>query len=159
MKWRLAIIFCLSCCTLAQQGGIKLNPVTWTVYGPAEAVAGSRLKAKVTARIADGWHLYSLKKYEDGPIPTSIEIAEAQYFRVDGVIDAPAPLTQRDEQFGIDIEFYLSEATFTLPIVVSKQASPGPQQLIITARYQTCDNLQCLPPRTIRLEHSVVIKK
>jgi DsbC/DsbD-like thiol-disulfide interchange protein len=155
---RLLTLLLAATCAMAQEGGAKLSPITWSVTGPKEAKAGARLKIKVTAHIADGWHLYSLKKQEDGPIPTSIEVPPPQDFRLDGIIDAPAPLTQRDELFGIDVEYYLGEMDFSLPVVVGREAKAGPRKLAVTARFQACDNKICLPPRTVRLEHSVLLK-
>ncbi len=143
---------------VAQDTGERLNPVTWTVSAPAQAKAGGRLTAKLTARIADGWHLYSLKELDGGPIPTSIAVPSGQPFRLGGQIDAPVPITAREESFGMDVEFYLGEVEFGVPLEAASDAKTGPAKLAVIARYQACDNKQCLPPKTARLEHTLNIR-
>jgi thiol:disulfide interchange protein DsbD len=134
------------------------DPVTWSLAAPSEAKAGGRLPAKLTARIADGWHLYSLEKQEGGPIPTSVAVPPPQPFRIAGAIDAPPPLTANDEMFGMEVEFYIGEVEFGLPITVAKETQAGEVKLVVTARYQACDNKLCLAPKTVRLERPVKVK-
>ncbi len=142
---------------VAQDSGERLNPVTWTLAAPAQAKAGGRLTAKLTARIADGWHLYSLKELEGGPIPTSIAVPVGQAFRLAGRIEAPVPITAHEEAFGMDVEFYLGDVDFGVPLETAADTKAATANLTVTARYQACDNKQCLPPKTVRLERAVEI--
>lgn len=142
---------------VAQDAGERLDPVTWTLAAPPQAKAGGRLTAKLTARIADGWHLYSLKELDGGPIPTSIAVPKGQPFRLAGSIEAPAPITAHEEAFGMDVEFYLGEVEFGVPLETAADTKAATSKLAVTARYQACDNKQCLPPKTVRLERAVEI--
>ena len=113
---------------------------------------------QLTATIEEGWHLYSLKQLEGGPIATQIAVPPPQQFKLAGMIDAPVPLTAHEEAFDMSVEFYFGEVEFILPIEVNRDAKPGPHNLAVTARYQACDNKQCLPPKTVRLESPVTLK-
>mgnify|MGYP000871475567 CR=1 FL=1 len=142
----------------AQEAEPKLNPVKWTLSAPSQAGVGSRIEALVTATVEEGWHLYSLKQLEGGPIATQIAMPAPQQFKLAGVVDAPVPLTAHEEAFDMSVEFYFGEVEFRLPVEINRDAKSGPHKLAVTARYQACDNKQCLPPKTVRLEQTVTLK-
>jgi DsbC/DsbD-like thiol-disulfide interchange protein len=155
--------FLLALCTLtaalpAQESGPRLNPVKWTLSAPASAKAGERIQPRLTATIEEGWHLYSLKQLEGGPIATAIAVPAPQQFKLIGQIDAPVPLTAHEEAFDMSVEFYFGEVEFTLPIEVNRDAKPGSHKFTATARYQACDNKQCLPPKTVKLESTIAVQ-
>ncbi len=135
-------------------------PVQWTLTAakpPASTKAGGRIEVVLEASIAEGWHLYSLKKLEGGPIPTTISVPEGQPFRLAGEMSASAPLSQFDETFQMDVESYSYAATFRLPVEAAKDARPGAATLTVNARFQACDDKQCLPPRTVKVELPVTV--
>lgn len=142
----------------AQEAEQKLNPVKWTMSVPAQASAGARIEAVVTATVEEGWHLYSLKVLEGGPIATQIAMPGPQHFKLAGVVDAPVPLTAHEEAFDMSVEFYFGEVEFRLPVEINRDAKPGAHKLTVTAKYQACDNKQCLPPKTVRLEQMVTLR-
>ena len=154
----LLILAALACPLAAQDAEPKLNPVRWTLSAPASAKPGERIEPRLMAVIEEGWHLYSLHQLEGGPIATQIAVPGPQHFKLIGVIDAPVPLTAHEEAFGMSVEFYFGEVEFTLPVEVNRDAKPGAYKLAVTARYQACDNKQCLPPKTVRLESTVTLK-
>jgi thiol:disulfide interchange protein DsbD len=136
--------------------GQEENPVRWALTEQTlNATAGTTLRVGVTATIDEGWHLYSLKPLDGGPIPTRITLPEGQPFTLAGAIEAPPPLVLRDDVFEMDVEYYNGSAEFTLPV---KPSAPGRQKLRIAARYQTCNDKICLPPRTVTLETTVQVK-
>ena len=140
---------------------VQAAPVQWTISAPAanRAVkAGGKVAATLSAAIAPGWHLYSLKKLEGGPIATTIVAPEGQPFKLAGAIDATAPLMKFDDTFQMDVETYEGTADFVLPVVAARNAKPGATALIVHARYQACDDKQCLPPRTVTVELPLEIK-
>jgi thiol:disulfide interchange protein DsbD len=131
------------------------NPVKWSLEAPRQARPGEKIAARLTATVTEGWHLYSLKKLEGGPYPTSITVPEGQPFRLAGEIEAPAPVTVKDEAFDMEVEMYFGEAAFVVPVEVAKDAAAGDAKLVVAARFQVCDNKLCLPPRTVRSEATV----
>lgn len=142
----------------AQDVEPKLNPVKWTLSAPQQAAAGARIEALLTATVDEGWHLYSLNQLDGGPIATQIAMPAPQQFKLAGQIDAPVPLTAHEEAFDMSVEFYFGEVEFRLPVEINRDAKSGAQKLTVTARYQACDNKQCLPPKTVRLDQIVTLK-
>lgn len=140
---------------------LQAAPVQWSISAPAAksaVTAGGKVAVTVSATIARGWHLYSLKKLDGGPIPTTIALPPGQPFQLAGAIEAMPPLSKFDETFQMDIESYEEVAEFTLPVVAAKDAKPGAATLLVNARFQVCDEKQCLPPRTLKIELPLEVK-
>jgi DsbC/DsbD-like thiol-disulfide interchange protein len=136
------------------------DPVTWKLQlAAAKVKAGARLNVKLLAEVQEGWHLYSLKPMAEGPIPTRIWIAEGQPFSLAGAVQSPDPQVMQDASFGMEVELYEGQATFTLPVKVASGAAPGAQKLVVSASYQSCNNKLCLPPKTVKVELPLTIEK
>lgn len=130
-------------------------PVSWSIGAPKQATkvaAGERVAVKVLAVIEPGWHLYGLKKLDGGPIATSIGLPDGQAFRAAGPVEPGPPMSKYDETFAMDVEYYEGAAEFVVPVEAVKGAAPGKSAVTLNARYQACDDKQCLPPRTVKLE-------
>ena len=136
------------------------DPVAWKFEAaPGKVKAGARFDVKLVARIQDGWHLYSMKPVEDGPIPTRIWLAEGQPLQLAAAIRSPEPEKVQDPSFGMEVELYEGEAEFTLPLRVAATAPAGPLTVVVNASYQSCNNKVCLPPKTVKVEAAVVVAK
>ncbi|MEI9975561.1 MAG: protein-disulfide reductase DsbD domain-containing protein [Ignavibacteriota bacterium] len=137
------------------------NPVAWRLSdAPAKPVkAGARFAVKLTASIQTGWHIYSMKPLDDGPIPTRIWLAEGQPFRLSGPVKGDEPQTLQDPTLHMDVELYEGSASFSLPVKVAAGTAPGPQKLVVNAQSQSCNNSQCLPPATVKVEIPVTVAK
>ena len=137
------------------------DPVVWKLQNTSAAPvrAGARFNVKLLAEVQEGWHLYSLKPMAEGPIPTRIWIAGGQPFSLAGAVQSPDPQVMQDPSFGMEVELYEGEAIFTLPVRVAPGASPGPQKLVVSASYQSCNNKLCLPPKTVKVELPIAIGK
>jgi len=130
------------------------NPITWTI------AEGKRSKdtvlVRVTAKIADTWHLYSIAQPPGGPIPTRIWITDDQPFKMTGDIRGPKAESSFDSNFNMDVAYYEGEAEFQFavkPITTSKQT------LHVRASFQTCNDRLCLPPKTVTLTLDIDNKK
>jgi thiol:disulfide interchange protein DsbD len=137
------------------------NPVAWKLAdGPAKPVkAGARFTVKLTARIQEGWHFYSMKPIEDGPVPTRIWLAEGQVFQLAGPIKADEPRTLHDPTLHMEVELYEGEAAFSLPLRVAPGTAAGTRNLVVNAQSQSCNNSMCLPPATVKVEVPVTIAR
>ena len=135
------------------------NPVTWSlqINAPGSLKPGDKLTAKVTAQIQGGWHLYSLTQGAGGPVPTRITLPEGQPFKLTGSAQGPRPRVSMDPNFEINTETYESAVTFSVPITVAGDVTAGPQTLNVNVRFQTCNDKNCLPPRTVKLNASLTI--
>ena len=127
------------------------NPVVWSLK--AGATPSGAITAELTAKIEDGWHLYSLKPITDGPRPTRIAVPADQAFELAGDIEAPDPFVGTDPNFGIELEYYEESVTFKLPL--KRRAGADGDKLLVEARYQVCTSQLCLPPKTVKLEADV----
>jgi DsbC/DsbD-like thiol-disulfide interchange protein len=134
------------------------RPVVWSAsLTPATIVRGAVVVVHLTARIDEGWHLYSITQGPGGPIPTRIAVAPDQPFALAETIKGPAAIKQFDPNFGIGVETYDAQATFAVPVRVAPDAPLGASTLGLTARFQTCNATLCLPPHTERISVPIVI--
>lgn len=151
----LPLLASLAAAPAMQAGGepAKPEPVAWSVAAAPEQVRpGQVFRLTLRARIAEGWHLYSVRVKEGGPIPTTITVPGPQWFKLAGAVEPPVGVTSFDEGFEMEVETYLGEAEFIVPIEVLREVKPGALKLRIAARFQVCDNRECLPPRTVEVE-------
>src|SRR5947209_14510697 len=57
--------------------GQRIDPVHWTLTSDVgQAPPGATVALRLTAKLDDGWHLYSLTTPKGGPIPTTAALAE-----------------------------------------------------------------------------------
>jgi thiol:disulfide interchange protein len=136
------LLVALSC---AHAQSIGSNQVKWSLaVEPAAAAPGSKVLARMTGQIDPGWHLYSLST--PGAIPTTISVAPNpaidQKFRT----LQPPPHKAFDPNFQAATETFEKQVAFFVELDVKKDAPKGPQDLSVTARYQTCNDKVCIPP-------------
>ena len=70
------------------------QPVSWSIAlappGHRVGEPGGRLSVAVTARIAEGWHIYGTDELKVGPRPLGITLAAGQPFKPAGKLQAPS---------------------------------------------------------------------
>src|SRR5712692_11246940 len=77
--------------------------VTWSArFEPADARAGEGARVVVTARIAPGWHIYSLTPAAGGPVPTAIELTPGKVLTAAGKALQPKPERKHDPGFDME---------------------------------------------------------
>ena len=135
------------------------DPVTWKLEAPAAVKAGARFEAKLRAAVRGGWHIYSLTPAADGPIATRIWVGEGQVFSAAGAVRAPGARVTQDASFGVEVETYEGGVEFGVPVKVAAEAEAGVRKLVVSARYQSCNQKICLAPKTVEVEAAVAIGK
>jgi thiol:disulfide interchange protein len=139
----LAVLFLVGGAWVAM--GQRLDPVKWSLTTePSTVPPGSRVLARLTARMDPGWHLYSLSTPK-GPIPTTVKLLDNAAVE-SCQIHQPQPAVNFDPNFQLETETFDKEVIFLLDVTLKKGASPGPLELAAQARYQACDAKQCLLP-------------
>jgi len=156
----LALLVCVTSAPLPAQ--VSSQPVSWSITvdppGTAPVKPGGRLTAAVTAKIADGWHIYGTDELKDGPRPLTITLAGEQPFKPAGKLQAPEPDREFDDSFNQVTTLYRQTTTFRVPATVLKDARRGPSAVNVEVRFQACDGRICLPVRTVRLSAPVAIE-
>jgi len=135
--------------------------VSWSIAlepaGTASVAPGGRVSVAVTAKIAEGWHVYGLDELRGGPRPLAIALAAGQPFKA-GKLQAPEPEREFDTSFEQVTTFYNKTTTFKLPVTVSREAPAGPASINLEVAFQACDGRICLPGRTVKLVAPVQIR-
>jgi thiol:disulfide interchange protein DsbD len=129
------------CVTSAQ----RLDPVQWTLAAEHPTAApGSKIVARLAAKIDPGWHVYSLTTPQ-GPIPTTLQLADNP--AVAGYrVYQPRPVATYDPNFNVDTETFENQAVFLVVVELKKDIGDGPVELAVQSRYQACNAKQCLLP-------------
>ena len=138
----------------------QTDPVKFTLRlapGVAAVEPGSTFRVQLTAKMDEGWHLYSITQPAGGPIATRVSVSKGQPVTLAGTIDGPQPRVVFDQSFGMDTELYDGEATFGIPLKLAADAKAGTQKITIETYFQACNDQLCLPPRTVRAETEIRI--
>ncbi len=130
------------------------NPTKWKLELEVDKTgdylkSGSLWKANLLAEIEPGWHLYSLKQADAGPIATTVKLPEDSLFEINGEVTTPKPITEFDPNFEIDTSFFKDNANFTVPLLTRGDAKES--DLKVDVRFQLCNDRLCLPPKTVRV--------
>lgn len=143
---------------LIAQGAEKA--VDWTLVAPSKPVEIGRVATvQIVGQIKPGWHLYALEVAEGGPIPTEISLAGDQPFELAGSVTGPKPHTIFDPNFNMQVGFYVDKAEFKAPVKATESALAGKQPIVALARYQACNDKLCLPPKTVRVEGVIDVRR
>ncbi len=125
-------------------GAFAQDQVKWDLaLDPGAAAPGGRVLARMTGHIDTGWHIYSMSTAE--AIPTTIQVAPNVAIARYRVLQPP-PKRAFDASFNAQTETYEREVTFLVELELKKDAAPGPAEISVTARYQTCNDVKCIPP-------------
>ena len=137
------------------------NPIAWSFKPPPQKPLGrgETVALRLVADIQPGWHLYSIDQQEGGPIATEISMPPGQPFAFAGAIVGPKPHVIFDQTFGMRVQLYTEKAEFTLPIKIAANAPAGTRTLGVEARYQTCNDTICLPPRTTKVTVPIQVRE
>lgn len=151
------ILSCFLLLCLAVPGRAAQDPVKWSArLVPGDVRAGEAAQVVVEAKVDAPWHIYSTKKYELGPRPTSVDLQPGKALTAAGALIQPPPQKHIDEGFKIEVEYYEGGAAFGLPVKVAKGAQ-GPQKATVTVRWMACHEGQCLPPANQNLPLSFTV--
>ena len=140
----------------------SIRPVRWLLVDsakPHQLTPGRSTPLTLEAQIAKGWHIYSLAQKPGGPIPLTIRLISSDDAIIRGVIKAPQPERQFDQNFGIETELYSGTPRFTIQVAVPSRSRAGARKVQVGARYQVCSETLCLPPRTDTLRAILKIGK
>lgn len=131
-------------CTLGW--GQILEPVKWEMT--SKAVSADEFDLTFTARMDDGWSIYSQHTDDAGPVPTGFFFDEGDHYsRVGEVAEKGKKKEGPDPLFGgvTVIKFPEGPVVFTQRVKVSDFSKPIAGFL----EFMTCDDERCLPPTEV----------
>ncbi len=131
-----------------------LTPVSWSVsYTDLPNNEGEIIfKAKIDPK----WHIYSQRPTDAGPIPTSFSITPAPGFELLGKVQENDAHEEFVAAFDAKVFIFEKEAVFRQKI---KRKSTAWSKINASVEYMTCNDRQCLPPKTVDLSVDVPAKK
>jgi thiol-disulfide isomerase/thioredoxin len=148
-----------ACFAVGANAQEPIEPIKWSLEiqgaGPQQLKAGERFNALLSAKIDEGWHLYSPDQPPGGPIPTQISLPADQPFKLAEAIEVPVPRTEMDPNFNLETQFFEEQVTFTLPVIVTQNATTGNYAVNVNVTFQTCNGRRCLPPKRVQLTAKV----
>ena len=139
------------------------QPVTWSVTLDPKADArapGGRLTALVTAKIDEGWHVYSAQELPDGPRGLRIDLGRRRAGRggrPDGQPGARARVRR-----GLLAGHRVLQGVGDVPRAArhrEARRSRGRATIAFDISFQACDGRMCLPGKTVRVSAPVVVAR
>lgn len=133
-----------------------LSPVSWSVT--YEALPNDEGVITFKAKMDPNWHIYSQRPTDAGPIPTSFSITPGTGFELVGNVEETGAHEEFVPAFEAKVYIFEKEAVFKQKIKrigagKAKDASGYKYQFLIQSyvEYMTCNDRQCLPPKTVDL--------
>lgn len=132
----------------------QLTPVSWTLsYVDLPNNEGELVfKAKIDPK----WHIYSQRPTDAGPIPTSFSITPAPGIELLGKVQETDAHEEYVAAFEAKVFIFEKEAVFKQKI---KRKSAAGNKVSATVEYMTCNDRQCLPPKTVDLSAEIPARK
>ncbi|PKQ45995.1 protein-disulfide reductase DsbD family protein [Confluentibacter flavum] len=117
-----------------------LDPVEWTTA--VEKISDTEYDLVVTATIESGWHLYSQKVPEDGPIPTTFTFEGSESYKLVGETTEDEGHVIDDPVFMMRIKYFEDKAVFKQRVSFTNK----PETIKGSVEFMVCDDSRCLPP-------------
>jgi len=118
-----------------------------TVMGQFSKATGEKpARLFITAKMAQGWHIYSITQKEGGPIRTTIKLDPSPRYEKTGEFRAiQPPDVKQDEFFPVPSETHHGTVTWYAPIKLADGVDPA--TLVITGKInaQACEK-SCIRP-------------
>ncbi|MCA9138767.1 MAG: DUF255 domain-containing protein [Planctomycetales bacterium] len=144
---------------VAKQGDLerRSDPITIRVRPSQTKLAvGDQLMLSVEIQIDDGWHLYAQNPEAEFLKPTSVSIQSDPSIKV-GKMVLPPSQSRVDPVLKTKISTYAGDVTFTIPVAIVQDATPGEIKLNVAVDWQACDDRRCLKPEQASFELSLDI--
>ena len=120
------------------------TPVQWSFT--SKKINATTYEVHLTASMESGWHIYSQTTPEGGPVPTSIEFSKNPLLILDGKAKEVGKLEQHFETlFGVEVKQFSNKVDFVQIVKIKGKVKTS---LNGSVAFMTCNDRECLPPRT-----------
>ncbi len=130
--------------------GQTQNPVTWT--GSYTSLNESEGEITITANIEMGWHIYSQRLTDAGPINTSFTFTPAKNFELKDKTTEENAKEEFDKAFEAKVFSFEGKAVFKQKI---KRLNPKQFTTVVKLEYVSCNSTMCLPPKVSELSINI----
>ena len=134
------------------------NPVTVSATVDATARAGEVIEIKILAEMDKEWHIYSIYKASEGPLPTEISISGSAVGAIAPVLE-PKPLYLFDPGFETDTYYHEGNTEFIFPVRLKRSLDPGTYSIDVEFFYMVCNERLCYPPLTQTVTVDVTVEE
>lgn len=129
-----------------------LEPVEWDMT--SKSLGGDEFELIFTAKMDDGWSIYSQHTSDEGPVPTSFNFDQGDHYQALGdVAEKGKKKEGPDPLFGgvTVIKFPHGPVVFTQKVKVNNYDKDITGYL----EFMTCDDERCLPPTEVDFKFNV----
>lgn len=130
------------------------DPVKWEAK--FNELPGTDGEIVINARIENGWHIYSIKPTDAGPIPTSFNFSPDSNYELIGKTEESNAHEILDKAFDAKLWIIEEKGTFKQKIKLKNQKGFS---IPVKLEFMVCNDMQCLPPKTIELQIIVPAQK
>jgi DsbC/DsbD-like thiol-disulfide interchange protein len=121
------------------------NPVKWSYT--AKKLSTGKYELHMTAAVEKGWHIYSQKTPEGGPVPTSFTFTKNPLLTLSGSVSEVGKLeTHFEKLFDVDVKQYSDKVDFVQVVAVKGNVKTN---LSGKVEYMLCNDKECLPPKEV----------
>lgn len=129
-----------------------LDPVKWDFE--LKQIDGETAELLFTAKVEDGWTIYSQRSNDDGPVPTSFTFEAGEHFEKIGVVEESGKLKEGPDPLfdGVMVaKLFGPEVVFSQKVKI-KDASQAIKGYL---EFMTCNDKQCLTPTEVDFNFSL----
>jgi len=127
------------------------DPVKWTYT--SKKIDESTFEINLTATVDPSWHIYSQTTPEGGPSATVISFTKNPLIQLEGEVNELGKLEQKHEElFGVDVKQFSNKVSFVQTVRLKGKAKTA---ITGTIEFMTCNNRECLPPKTEKFSVSL----
>jgi thiol:disulfide interchange protein DsbD len=128
------------------------DTVRWSarVTRAPATVGANDATLELSGSAKEGWHVYAFSQLPGGPTALRVTVDDDKFARISGAPAGTPPATIHDPSFGLETHFYTHAFLVQLPLRLEAHAADE-KQVPISVRFQTCNDRECQPPRTIQL--------
>jgi len=127
-----------------------LQPVKWSYA--AKKTRNDDAVVFLKTEIEDGWHIYSTRQKDDGPVKTSFTFKPLTGYSLQGKISEPMPVTKYEPSFAMNVHYFERSAIFQQKIKLKQTQVEVKGQL----KFMVCNDQKCLPPED--LDFNILVK-
>jgi DsbC/DsbD-like thiol-disulfide interchange protein len=125
------------------------TPVKWSYA--AKKLNNKEAVVFIKATIDKGWHVYSQKTKDGGPVKTTITFKPSKVYSLVGKTTEPTPVTHFEQSFNMDVKYFEQTVIFQQKIKLKSAKAMVKGSL----EYMSCNDHKCLPPAD--LDFSVTV--